>query len=109
VSGALEQSKNILLIKVLILVIRLTNLLLTLASPPLLPEPNAGSATALDHPTVSFNQQFVLLGDASFGRREEVRSVPRARNRSSDKIAMAFTRRTLTVFKIRSVSVCLEL
>lgn len=42
----------ILLINVLILVIRLTSLLLILASPALLPAPNAGSVTVFDHPTI---------------------------------------------------------
>lgn len=56
-------------IKVLTLVNRFISLLFMLASPPTPLAPNAGSATALDHPT-------------------------RARNRSSESMAIAFTRRT---------------
>lgn len=57
-----------ILINVRTLVIKFINLLFTLASPPF-PVPNAGSDTLFDHPT-------------------------RARKRSSERIAMAFTRRT---------------
>ncbi|KAE9381832.1 hypothetical protein N431DRAFT_425422 [Stipitochalara longipes BDJ] len=57
-----------ILIRVRTLVIKLISLLFMLASPPLL-APNAGSETVFDQPT-------------------------RARNRSSDKIATAFTSNT---------------
>lgn len=89
---------NILRIRVLTLVIRLISLLLMLASLEL---PNPGSATLLDHPTVVF-----AVSDAGsrkgfkgyWGERRVAESqgtggIPRARKRSSDRIAMAFTRR----------------
>ncbi len=98
------QSIYVLLINVLTLVIKFTSLLLMLASPPPLPPPNEGSATvAFDQPTiyahvsVTFEvhdcaQEFGTMGWQGEG------GVPRARNRSSERIAMAFIRRTQTVW-----------
>lgn len=50
----IQEKGNILLINVLTLVIKLINLLFTLASPPL-PVPKAGSETLFDHPTISIS------------------------------------------------------
>ena len=91
---------NALLIKVLTLVIRFISLLFMLASPALL-VPNAGSETVFDHPTVSLHISFLLYrgGEWRGGwwRGKGLEFVPRARKRSSERIAIAFTRRTETI------------
>jgi len=72
-----------------------------LASPPLL-APNAGSETVFDHPTAipfilaMYSWIFVANeGESGQGRPGEG-NAPRARNLSSDRIAMAFTSNTET-------------
>jgi hypothetical protein len=73
-----------------------------LASPALL-APNAGSETVFDHPTTShsisavFSSGLIGKGERVLVKGEaEGGNAPRARNRSSDSIAMAFTNRTET-------------
>ena len=81
-----------------------------LASPPEL-APNAGSEMVFDQPTVLFHSvsiwisvsvHFVGFVTGGIGRDERKREGraredgPRARNRSSERIAIAFTRRTET-------------
>ena len=72
-----NEGTNSLRISVLMLVIKFIILTFTLASPPPAPAPKAGSVT------------------------EDVDQPIRARKRSSERMAMAFIRRTETVLGVR--------
>lgn len=98
--GRLKQ-KHLLLINVLTLEIRLTSFPLTLAASSLEP-PNAGSIGVLPHPTESVHpDQLALLPiayDCTPGQATGSvgGDVLRARKRSSERIAIALTRRMET-------------
>jgi hypothetical protein len=60
--------------------------------------PKAGSATVLDHPTICHQYTSPWIWRVGiWGREVKGRYVPRARNLSSERIAIALMRRTETV------------
>ncbi len=103
-----QEVETPLLIRVLTLEIRFTILPFTLAASSLEP-PKEGSLGVLPHPTANARQHCSVISDGKpsnsarascriSGAETEKKDILRARNRSSDRIATALTRRIETVY-----------